>query len=804
MKKIFTLFIAMTLGCLFFTVTATPYTVGAGYNEKINAGTVLSKTGEPVKVIVVDYAIYNKTADADALFPDNTPASEFGDGSIKMRDNAENSSKIKLIVDGTIENVRIYYTGESSSDRKIVVDGYNGVIEAQTPDPNYKYQSGSSKYEAAFVVNLGTLSRGTYYVYTTNFTGGFAGMKYDAETSGTIVDLFSTRVISGNTSEWKYAGYDNGTHGLTGGVEDNGIIYVSNSLIYDRDKVDNGNGNIKFSIDSSNGCYLSCRNKSTVYIPVPDGSSGTISMFCTATEGEKNKGTFINPARHFEFYAGNTYKGDLNMVEEAEDGSGGSSFKFSSSDLTTQDGDYIKDGSYIKLVSYYNSELAEKYGADYKDEMKVLRFKVTLDSPYNYTYTEPEQDYDHQIGEGHSHVIFNFTQGQLTNKDNTKNNPTDYQEGTLTFKGAKLSGKETANDDGTYTSGTQTIKAFRDGDLVKYKNQYYGALQLLSNADYTITAPEGKYITTSVRVHGYNNKDSKEKDTNVNTWVDTYVSSFNNGKFTSSNDDNTYVRYARDENGKTTTLDFTVPASKELQFSFSGYQFLGVIDVVLVDKNAVPSESNQVYYHKDSSDSEPTALADGGELTAGGTIKYTPKENEELWWYFSPTQDPYAKFGSRGCLGIQWALDGDQDQKDQNATKTFSVRNYKFVNASGSFDDASLEDVYNNPGNYFTYGDNAVNPQSLISTLADTPNDVSLKVNDTGYYYFYIRNKENNFNSPLVAVSFANTSGVEDVVVEDEMTQDDENAPIYNVYGQRVDSNYRGIVIKNGRKYYQK
>lgn len=34
--------------------------------------------------------------------------------------------------------------------------------------------------------------------------------------------------------------------------------------------------------------------------------------------------------------------------------------------------------------------------------------------------------------------------------------------------------------------------------------------------------------------------------------------------------------------------------------------------------------------------------------------------------------------------------------------------------------------------------------------------------------------------------------------------QDDANAPVYNVLGQRVNENYKGLVIKNGKKYVQK
>ncbi len=37
--------------------------------------------------------------------------------------------------------------------------------------------------------------------------------------------------------------------------------------------------------------------------------------------------------------------------------------------------------------------------------------------------------------------------------------------------------------------------------------------------------------------------------------------------------------------------------------------------------------------------------------------------------------------------------------------------------------------------------------------------------------------------------------------IENISVQDDANAPIYNVLGQRVDENYKGIIIKNGKKY---
>lgn len=48
--------------------------------------------------------------------------------------------------------------------------------------------------------------------------------------------------------------------------------------------------------------------------------------------------------------------------------------------------------------------------------------------------------------------------------------------------------------------------------------------------------------------------------------------------------------------------------------------------------------------------------------------------------------------------------------------------------------------------------------------------------------------------------SKADASGIEDIIA----APADENAPIYNVMGVQVDENYKGIVIKNGKKYVQK
>ena len=51
-----------------------------------------------------------------------------------------------------------------------------------------------------------------------------------------------------------------------------------------------------------------------------------------------------------------------------------------------------------------------------------------------------------------------------------------------------------------------------------------------------------------------------------------------------------------------------------------------------------------------------------------------------------------------------------------------------------------------------------------------------------------------------VKVTFTKSTGINGIDADDA----DDNAPIYNLAGQKVDKNYKGVVIKNGKKIYQK
>lgn len=622
---------------------------------------------------------------------------------------------------------------------------------------------------------------------------------------GVTDDTFSQRIYyyenGKSASKWVYRGFKHTTHGLVGGVDDNGILYVSSTIYDPNDKPDsddtNTNGNIMFYAPAGNinDHWLSCSYRSTIYLPVKEGTSGTITITCLQSDynhhGEEGD-------RYFE------------LQKEGKDGVRGqlpmrltSSLHYKPEDIST-----YKGKTYVKLVSHYNEDYTSPNEFYYRGEMKVYTFTVVMDRnddiDCTYDFEEPEKEYDHGIGPDHTHAIFNWTQGNVST--------TGYHYGTLTLaNGAVLTGK---NESAVGADkGTETIHSYRNGDIVKYKNNYYGGLQLLKNpAVYTITAPKNYYITTSARIHGLYNKNITDTD-DSNLGHNAYICEFAGGIFAGNNHDDSYIRFPRDDkNARTTTLDFTVTATESLDFKVEGEQVFGVIDAVLVPKKAVPTLKGKVFYsHPDINNKDGRVdMNDYSTLRYNGTIIYEPQGDEELWWYFQPSQ----KIESRGRFLYTSNEDMDlypaesEGVKDQNFTKTFSVLNYKFVNTPGvevkDVEVSTLNNVYDNEDYYLK--DSTPSAPSNLRTLAatDNPNGVKINVTEPGTYYFYIRDPNNDYNSVLAIKTFDRTTGVEDVFTDSTHEPDELNAPIYNIYGQRVDSDYRGIVIRNGKKYIQK
>ena len=77
--------------------------------------------------------------------------------------------------------------------------------------------------------------------------------------------------------------------------------------------------------------------------------------------------------------------------------------------------------------------------------------------------------------------------------------------------------------------------------------------------------------------------------------------------------------------------------------------------------------------------------------------------------------------------------------------------------------------------------------------------DYSSYVSDTKKYDITAIATVYDSNAQLTPISFSETSGIQNLTIDA-----DANAPMYNLKGERVDANYRGVVIKAGKKTIQK
>ena len=105
-----------------------------------------------------------------------------------------------------------------------------------------------------------------------------------------------------------------------------------------------------------------------------------------------------------------------------------------------------------------------------------------------------------------------------------------------------------------------------------------------------------------------------------------------------------------------------------------------------------------------------------------------------------------------------------------------------------------------------------------ISTAAGNylkylPSDSQLQFNGMRAYFYFpnwnaknndaaqAASQNNNTNAKIhVAVMAASTTGISNISAEEASKQ----AEVYNLSGQRVDASYKGIVVRNGRKYLRK
>ena len=125
------------------------------------------------------------------------------------------------------------------------------------------------------------------------------------------------------------------------------------------------------------------------------------------------------------------------------------------------------------------------------------------------------------------------------------------------------------------------------------------------------------------------------------------------------------------------------------------------------------------------------------------------------------------------------------------------------INATGKAEvkDAWIEKC--NDGIYPDLGSTILSDETLDKILYVNPTDgdiihpIIVVLDTEGYTY---KGKPMGDHSPLIATfEFEKATGIRATQIDHEQMQNDDS-PIYNIAGQRVSNNYKGVVIQNGSK----
>jgi len=202
-----------------------------------------------------------------------------------------------------------------------------------------------------------------------------------------------------------------------------------------------------------------------------------------------------------------------------------------------------------------------------------------------------------------------------------------------------------------------------------------------------------------------------------------------------------------------------------------------------------------------------TATVDAdGNLTANGQVikelkglKYKNTNNRSLAIAVNyPTALSDYKGGSYLWLGSQALEYFAIPDVPAGATIKMGVESHKasdargvmlFLTEDGHVDASGKKPVLSGEGALKDKDGNAVavpktytEQEWVVPADAAATNDVYV-FNSNGCHLYYIE-------------VVGSTGGVEDITVAE-----DENAPMYNLQGVQVDENYKGVVVKNGKKY---
>ncbi len=99
---------------------------------------------------------------------------------------------------------------------------------------------------------------------------------------------------------------------------------------------------------------------------------------------------------------------------------------------------------------------------------------------------------------------------------------------------------------------------------------------------------------------------------------------------------------------------------------------------------------------------------------------------------------------------------------------------------------------------------NAVNLEKQDPAITDAQGEISYELAKGHTYNFYAGGTKYRIKEITYTVSADQTEKEPETAGIVNVNAAEENAPIYNLQGVQVDENYKGIVIKNGKKYINK
>lgn len=214
-----------------------------------------------------------------------------------------------------------------------------------------------------------------------------------------------------------------------------------------------------------------------------------------------------------------------------------------------------------------------------------------------------------------------------------------------------------------------------------------------------------------------------------------------------------------------------------------------------------------------------SANPSGTTLTAGPTSGWVIRIDvaKDGYLYFLgklSTHKPYYVW--EGVLGEgEMLVAYNLDMCIQNSTASFDVISYSLPGDEYGWYDASQDD-----GTYSSTGSSLNWPEVIYTkdaTSAIMLNGIGLihfpVYVEAGTYYVHATGSKVTCGGAILAdealgeIAFTDTAyddGEETGISEIAATSSDVNAPVYNLAGQRVASNVKGILIQNGKKFINK